>query len=414
MKTPKWLRAGSSGMEHVGRAPGPPQPPVGAEPGSQSDPPPLNRGPEERPDPLRDLVVLSLFLHSAGTVEEMMGMLVERAPEVTGASIVYPLLVDRRREILHAQALAGGDEAGLNPLSQAFNTDMTHLELSLSLPGTRQSVLDGGEVVVVDGLHALAEDVLGREACDIAQERLGVEKVALVPMVIEGEPLGLLVFMFDHGEPDLEVLELLAGHCALALKSLTALEEAARFGEIDQVTWVYDRGYLLRALEDELNRSGRYERDLSLVLLDIDGFSNFNRAYGATLGDRLLRSVAMLLAESVSEPELVGRIGADEFAVVLPETDRAKAVTAVSQMLSRVSQVNVFGGSGVPEPVTVSVAIACYPYDGTTSEELLGAATVGLQEARREKAATAGGTTDGSDESSRYPGGPAQQEDRVA
>ncbi len=414
MKAPKWLRTGSSGLDHAGRAHGPPQPLADAEPGSQGDSPAPNSGPDERYDPLRDLVVLSLFLHSAGTVEEMMGMLVERAPEVTGASIVYPLLVDRRREVLHAEALAGGDEVGLNRLMQAFDADMTHLELPLSLPGTRQTVLDGGEVVVVDGLHALAEDVLGREACDSAQERLGVGKIAMVPMVMEGEPLGILVFMFEQGEPDLEVLELLAGHCALALKSLTAIEEAARFGEIDQVTWVYDRSYLLRAVEDELNRSRRYERDLSLVLLDIDGFSNFNRAYGATLGDRLLRSIAMLLAESVSEPELVARVGSDEFAVLLPETDRTQAVKSVSQMLSCVAQVNVFGGSGVPEPVTVSVAIACYPYDGTTSEELLGAATAGLEESKREKAVASSETVDGSDEPSRFPGRPAEQEGKVA
>ena len=385
MKAPKWLRTGSSEVDHAGRAPGPPQPPADAAPGPQGDSPPPNSRPDERCDPLRDLVVLSLFLHSAGTVEEMMGILVERAPEVTGASIVYPLLVDRRRELLHAEALAGGEEAGLHRLMQAFDVDMTHLELPLSLPSTRKAVLDGGEVVVVDALRALAEDVLGREACDSAQERLGVGKIALVPMVMEGEPLGLLVFMFEQGEPDLEVLELLTGHCALALKSFTAIEEAARFGDIDQVTWVYDRSYLLRALEGELNRSRRYERDLSLVLLDIDGFSNFNRAYGATLGDRLLRSIAMLLAESVSEPELVARVGSDEFAVLLPETDRAKAVKAVSKMLSRVSQVNVFGGSGVPEPVTVSVAIACFPDDANTPQQLLERAMVDLDVAKRDR-----------------------------
>jgi diguanylate cyclase (GGDEF)-like protein len=336
-------------------------------------------------DPLRDLIVLSLFLHSAGTIEEMMSILAERAPRVAGASVVLPLLVDRPREVLHSRALEGCDDPGLTRLWGALETDLTQVELPLSPPSTRGAVLDGGEVMLFDGLNELAEDVLGREACDIAKERLGLKKVALVPMVMEGEPLGLLVFVFDHADPDLEVLELLAGHCAVGLKTLTALDEAARFGEIDQVTWVYDRRYLVRALEDELKRSERYERSLSLVLLDIDGFSRFNRDYGSTLGDRLLRSVAMLLAESVSAPELVARAGADEFAVLLPETDRARAVTVVSRMLDRVSQVNVFGGSGVPDPVSVSVAIACYPEDGASSEELLEAAAAGLEEAKRDK-----------------------------
>jgi diguanylate cyclase (GGDEF)-like protein len=206
-------------------------------------------------------------------------------------------------------------------------------------------------------------------------------------MVVEGEPLGLLVFMFQQVEPDTELLELLAGHCALALRTLTALEEAARFGEIDQVTWVYERNYFLRRLEDEVDRSRRYGRSLSLVLLDIDGFAYFNRTYGATLGDRLLRSVAMLLAEAVSEPEVVARMGSDEFAVLLPEADRARAVDVVREMVDRVSRVNVFAGSDAPEPVSVSVAIVCYPGDAASADELVARATAGLEEAKRERAA---------------------------
>ncbi len=387
MKAPKWWSVLSNAGEPVRASSEEEQQPPADGPASEVAPDPANAEPGAKSDALRDLIVLSLFLHCAGTVEEMMGILAERAPQVAGASVVFPLLVDRPREVLHAHALAGSDEPGLNRLWSAFETDLTDVELPLSPPSTRRAVLDGGEVMLFDGLNELVEDVLGREACDIAKQRLGLKKVALVPMVMEGEPLGLLVFLFDRPDPDLEVLELLAGHCAVGLKTLTALDEVARFGEIDQVTWVYDRRYLQRALEEELKRSERYERSLSLVLLDIDGFSRFNRDYGSTLGDRLLRSVAMLLAETVSAPELVARAGADEFAVLLPETDRARAVTVVSRMLDRVSQVNVFGGSGVPDPVSVSVAIACYPEDGASSDELLQVVAAGLEEAKRDKAA---------------------------
>src|SRR5678816_1453604 len=90
---------------------------------SDNDPPPIRRLPqgpvdtksqiatpaEKRAQRLHELVVLSLFLHSAGTMEEMMALFLERSPRVTGAVLTYPLLLDRRRDVLSAQQLASVD-----------------------------------------------------------------------------------------------------------------------------------------------------------------------------------------------------------------------------------------------------------------------------------------------------------------
>jgi diguanylate cyclase (GGDEF)-like protein len=199
------------------------------------------------------------------------------------------------------------------------------------------------------------------------------------------EPLGLVTFMFDHEEIDVEMLELLAGHCTVALKASLDQEVAGRFGEIDEVTWLYNRRYFLDTLAQEIVRANRYNRGLSLVLLDIDGFTAFNEGYGPSMGDKLLRSVGMTLATSLAEPEIAARYGNDEFAVILPESNRATAVALTSKLMAQVGQVTVFGGSGPPEPVTASVVIVCYPEDGTTREELIEAAEAGLSEAKEEK-----------------------------
>jgi diguanylate cyclase (GGDEF)-like protein len=103
-------------------------------------------------------------------------------------------------------------------------------------------------------------------------------------------------------------------------------EETTRFGGIDPVTWAHGRGFFLEALDSEVQRARRFGRGLSLVFLDIDEFGDFNASYGHTLGDRVLRSVAMTLAGSIALPEIVSRFGADEFAVLLPESNRAMAV----------------------------------------------------------------------------------------
>ena len=85
------------------------------------------------------------------------------------------------------------------------------------------------------------------------------------------------------------------------------------------------------------------------------------------------------------EPEIAARYGNDEFALLLPESNRATAVALTSKLLAQIGQVTVFGGSGPPEPVTATVAIVCYPEDGETRDELVDAAEAALAEAKREK-----------------------------
>ena len=338
-------------------------------------------------DHQRRLNVLALLLHSAGSVEEMLSVLAEKGPHVTGASVVYPLLLDKRRDVLHAKPLQGNSIPALDTLSAALEMEASELEFPLPVQSLRRRALEGGEVEMAASLRDLLEDVVGKPACEAAQQALGPKHVVLAPMVMDGDPLGLLVFLFEEEEFDRELLELLAGHATLALKNLADLEEMGRFGEVDQVTWLYNRRYFMEALEREILRAKRYRRPLSLIFLDIDRFSTFKESYGPSLGDRLLRSVGMLLAESVTEPEVVAHFDGDEFALLLPEVNRAAAVSITTGLMSRLRQVTVFGGSGSPEPVSASVAIVCYPEDGATARDLVAAADSGLEEAKREKAA---------------------------
>ena len=268
----------------------------------------------------------------------------------------------------------------------AFQEDLTALEFSLvKSPGLYQ-VLEQGEVVLQDGLQVVMEGALPEEQWRAAEETLRVRKLALVPMVVESEPLGLVVFAFDRDEIDVEALELLVGHLTLALRDLLVRDEAARFSDVDPVTWVHNRRYLVQVLDSEMMRAARYGRGLSLVLLDIDGFGEFNTTYGQSMGDRLLRTVATTLAETTSPPELVARVKDDDFAVLLPETNRAAAVTTTTRLLASLAQVSVFSGEDKEaQPVTVSVAITSFPDDGNTPQVLLERALADLEAAKRER-----------------------------
>jgi diguanylate cyclase (GGDEF)-like protein len=340
----------------------------------------------ERERQLHGLTVLSLFLHSTATIEEMMAMLLEQAPTVTGAVLVYPLLLDHKRQLLRASVLEGSHDTRLEAAMEAFQEDLTALEFSLVKNHDLFSILDIGEVALRDTFAVLMDGVLAPEQWKPAEEKLHVRRLALVPMVVENEPLGLVIFAFDQDAIDIEALELLVGHLTLALRDLVVRDEAVRFSDVDPVTWVYNRRHLLHSLESEIARAGRYGRALSLVTLDIDDFAAFNQSYGQSMGDRLLRAVATTLAETVSPPELVARLKDDDFAVLLPETNRAIAVTTTTRLLASLAQVSAFGGAEESAtPVTFSVTIACFPEDATTAPQLLARALADLDSAKQDR-----------------------------
>ena len=341
--------------------------------------------PEGREGRLFDLVILSLFLHSAGGTGEMFGAFLAKAPSVTESVFVYPVLLDKKRDLLTSAPLEGIVDPLLERAMEAFQEDLTGLEFDLPVSHFRRLVIEGGEVVLRDSLVDFWAGILPPEAVKAAEAKLGIKKVALVPMLVEGEPYGVVAFGFDREHIDAEIIELLVGHFTLAIRDIATLEDHARFNDIDPVTWVNNRQFMSEAIENELIRCGRYAKTLSLVVIDLDDFGRFNSSYGQSMGDRLLRSAAVSLAETISPPEIVARLIDDEFAVLLPETNRAAAVAVATRLLASLSQVSVFGDDGAPEPLKASVAIVCFPEDGASAKDLLESADADLRQAKRER-----------------------------
>jgi two-component system cell cycle response regulator len=114
-------------------------------------------------------------------------------------------------------------------------------------------------------------------------------------------------------------------------------EEIYRLTIIDALTDIHNKRYLVEFLDRELARSARYNRPLSLLMLDIDHFKMVNDELGHLAGDFVLRELAARIKENVRKEELFARYGGEEFAVVLPETTSERAVTLGERLRSAVA-----------------------------------------------------------------------------
>ncbi len=156
----------------------------------------------------------------------------------------------------------------------------------------------------------------------------------------------------------------------------------------DPLTSLPNREAFLKTFSVELKRAIRHGRSLGVAMLDVDGFKKYNDTYGHLAGDKLLRSIAVVLRSGRRASDVVARYGGDEFALLLSETDAAGAIVMAERLEYAISKFP-FGVAGAREAVsplplvTVSIGVAVFPEDGNTIDKLLTQADQRLYEAKR-------------------------------
>ncbi len=128
----------------------------------------------------------------------------------------------------------------------------------------------------------------------------------------------------------------------------------------DYLTGIYNRRYFDQRLDEEFKRAKNLKHNLSFLMLDIDDFKKINDTYGHLVGDAVLKRCAALISESIREIDFAGRIGGEEFGMILLDTDKAGAIMVSERICSRISQekIRVFDEN---IGVTGSVGVATYP-----------------------------------------------------
>lgn len=155
--------------------------------------------------------------------------------------------------------------------------------------------------------------------------------------------------------------------------------------DTDPLTGLYNRRYLMDRLKQETTRSRRYQRPLSLLMIDVDDFKHFNDTFGHTNGDLILRLVALTLKSIVREPDIIARYAGDEFIVILPEaTVREAGFTAerIQAELVKVGQVIKFSEADLH--ITLSIGVTEYDAETENLDQLIDKVDKAMYKAKEE------------------------------
>ena len=175
----------------------------------------------------------------------------------------------------------------------------------------------------------------------------------------------------------------------LATQASIALENAHLHGLVkaqavtDELTGLANRRRFMEVVELELKRAERFQSPLGLLLVDLDDFKLVNDRFGHGTGDEVLRALSDVFRESLRDVDLAARLGGEEFAVLLPETDYPGAAGVAERLRASLASLELDAPDGEQFGVTASFGVAVYP-EAQSVDELLSTADTALYRAKAE------------------------------
>lgn len=177
---------------------------------------------------------------------------------------------------------------------------------------------------------------------------------------------------------------------ARAFQNADATEIIANRSYIDELTGLYNQGYLELTLNNEIARSDRYGTPVSLLFFDLDKFKSVNDKHGHLAGSQILREAAKILRQNVRDSDILLRYGGDEFVAILPNTRTTGAQILADRIRESFDSMrfDVRAATQIPSAydlhVTTSIGIACYPETASSSRSLILRADEAMYEAKHQ------------------------------
>ena len=216
-----------------------------------------------------------------------------------------------------------------------------------------------------------------------------------IPMMAQGELLGILHLNQDslkagasetkdilYNNHKIQLISNVAEHISLALTNLKLRETLRQQSIRDLLTGLYNRRYMEETLVRELERAKRDQTHISVIMLDIDHFKQFNDLSGHDAGDALLKELGGLLTNSFRGGDIACRYGGEEFFIVLPGASLQNAVDRAEALRKSVKEMMVYHLGKPLGKCTISLGVAAYPQSGTTIEQLIKTSDSALYQAK--------------------------------
>ena len=248
--------------------------------------------------------------------------------------------------------------------------------------------------------NGLLGDALAQKCAVIVQDASGGNRTTsiatagselAVPLAAFTQPLGAMVIAHPEvsyfEEDDRAIAQAAADICATAIKNLRLSEELRRITNTDFLTGLNNQRFFHSTVAQEVARARRYNKQFSLVMIDLREFRSVNTALGFDGGDEVLRRTANLLKAQLRSHDVLCRYSGDRFTIVLPETDRDHIDSILAKVQETLCRIEYRVGGNV-ERLSAVCACVTFPKDGSTDLELVSQLQNRVVEAKHQPSGT--------------------------
>lgn len=308
---------------------------------------------------LKDLLNVAQVVVASIELDEALQNILLSAMSIVDMPAGTVALYDEVTNKLELHAHAG--------LSENFTA---HNRWTVKPGGLTHEILERGELFVIEDTEQASffRNPLAREE--------GIRSLIAVPLKIQRKIIGILYL--DDFQPRqfsadrLSMLSILGSFASMSIDNARLYHRTLELAWTDGLTGLYNQRQFKAMFAEEVARSARYGKPLSLVLFDLDNFKAFNDTYGHPTGDVVLQELANLLSELLRGSDRLFRYGGEEFVALLPETafEDALRVAERIRIFVETESPRFIDRAGCGHGVTVSVGVATFPEDGTSPATL--------------------------------------------
>lgn len=200
-------------------------------------------------------------------------------------------------------------------------------------------------------------------------DKRSVQSVIVAPLILKKQVLGAI--SLDSAESsafdgnDLHLLASFAATATAAIHNSRLHHEVQKMAITDELTGLYNRRGFYELGHREVERSRRFERPLVAIMMDVDHFKRINDTYGHLVGDQVLAATAKRIKDNLRRIDILGRLGGDEFTVLLPETDMFTGSRVAERLRQQVSEAPIYTND---DPLKISLSMGLAKATATTPD----------------------------------------------